>query len=128
MEKRYHVSIAQSVTKQAAWLKDPFGADGHQPFAERDVMECAAGTCRSVRLDVSRADHRAPLLSFVDDQLIEVGGRAWKCGDAQLSKTCLHLGIGESRIDLLVELVNNLGRRVFRRANARPEARLVARH
>ena len=39
-----------------------------------------------------------------------------------------HLGIGEARVDLLVELVDDLGRRVPGRADAEPSARLVARH
>ena len=40
----------------------------------------------------------------------------------------LHLGVGEAGVDLLVELVDDLGRRVLGRANAVPGARLVARH
>ena len=47
---------------------------------------------------------------------------------AQVGKPRLDLGIGESRVDLLVELVDDLGGRVPRRANAEPRARLVARH
>src|SRR5262245_7779878 len=83
---------------------------------------------RSVRLDAGELDHLAPLLRFVGYELSKVGRRAWKGGGAQLGKPRLHLGIGEGRIDLFVELVDNLGRRVFRRADAGPEARLVARH
>jgi hypothetical protein len=44
---------------------------------------------------------------------------------AQLGKPRLHLGIGESRIDLGVELVDDRGWRVFRRADAGPEAKLI---
>ena len=36
-------------------------------------MECRRG---SLRLDVRRADHLAPLLGFVGNELSEVGGRA----------------------------------------------------
>jgi hypothetical protein len=82
----------------------------------------------SLGFDPGRPDHLAPFLSFVGDQLVEVGGRAWERGDAQLSEPRLHLSIGERRIDLLVELVNNLSPRVFRRADASPETRLVAWH
>src|SRR5262249_31309226 len=81
---------------------------------------------RSVRLDAGELDHLAPLLRFVGYELSKVGRRAWKRGGAQVGKPHLHLGIGKARIDLVVELVNNLGRRVFRRADAGPEARLVA--
>jgi hypothetical protein len=47
---------------------------------------------------------------------------------AQLGKPRLHLGTGESRIDLGVELVDDRGWRVFRRADAGPEAKLIAWH
>jgi hypothetical protein len=48
-----------------------------------------------LRLDGSCPNHLAPFLSFVGDQLVEVGGRAGKCGGAQLGKPRLNLGIGE---------------------------------
>ena len=47
---------------------------------------------------------------------------------AQVGKPRLHFGIGEASVDLLVELVDDLGRRVLRCADAEPGARLVARH
>src|SRR5262249_1463000 len=40
----------------------------------------------------------------------------------------LHLGIGEGGIDLFVELADDLGRRGLWCADAKPDARLVARH
>ena len=40
----------------------------------------------------------------------------------------LSLGIGEGGVDLVVELVDDLGRRAGGSANAVPAARLVARH
>src|SRR5690242_3424359 len=107
-------------------------ARGHLVAANRprfhgtDVTEYWVGTTASVCLDVGRPDDLAPLLGLVRNQLSEVGRRAWKCGDAQLGKPRLHLGISEGRIDLLVKLVNNLRRRVFWRADAGPKARLVA--
>jgi hypothetical protein len=61
------------------------------------LRNIGASLPRSVRLDVREFDHFAPFLGFVDDEFAEVGGRAWKCGDAQLGKTRLHLGIGEGR-------------------------------
>jgi hypothetical protein len=43
----------------------------------------------------------ANLISFVGDELLEVGGRA-------RHRTHLHLRLGDARIDLLVELVGDL--------------------
>ena len=47
---------------------------------------------------------------------------------AQVGKPRLHLGIGEGRVDLLVELVDDLGGRVLGCADAVTKCRLVARH
>jgi hypothetical protein len=40
---------------------------------------------RSVRLDVRRPDHLAPLLGFLGNELSEIGGRACKDRVAQVS-------------------------------------------
>src|SRR5215471_5946821 len=82
----------------------------HTPFAERNVMERGAETAGSICLDACELHHLAPLFSLFGNELAEVDRRAWKCGGAPLGKPCLHLGIGEGRIDLRVELVDDLGR------------------
>src|SRR5215831_4977386 len=97
-------------------------------FAEQSFMEYRASEVASLRLDAAEFDHLGPLFGFVGDQLAEVSGRARKRRAAELSETGLHLRIVESRIDLLVELVDDLGRRGFRCAEAEPETRFVARH
>src|ERR1035438_8936790 len=76
--------------------------------------------CRhgSIRLSTGELYHLGPLLGFVGDQLSKVGGRARKCRAAQVGKPRFHLGIGEARIDLLVELFNDLGGCVLGRAAA----------
>src|SRR5262249_22647567 len=96
-------------------------------FAERDLwnMDWAAA---SVRLDVEGLDHLAPLLGLIGDELAEVGGRTRKHRAAEVSEMGLHLRVVESRVNFLVELVNNLRRCVLGRADAIPLARLVARH
>ena len=81
-------------------------------------MECRAAA--SVRLDVEGPNDVAPLLRFVGDELGEVGGRARKHSATKVGKPHVHFGIGEARVDLLVELVDDLGRRVFRHADAVP--------
>src|SRR5215475_3655017 len=47
---------------------------------------------------------------------------------AEVGKPRLHLGVGDAGIDLLVELVDNLDRRVALCADAKPAASLVARY
>jgi hypothetical protein len=87
-----------------------------------------SGRLNLLRLDVRKFHHLAPFLGFFGDQLAEIGGRARKCSGAQLGKPRLHLGIGKSRVDLLVELLHDLGRRGPRCADAVPGARLETRH
>src|SRR5215470_8133285 len=82
----------------------------------------------SVRLDVEGPDEFAPLLRFVGDELAKVGGRVCEHVATQIRKPRLHLGIGKGRVDLRVELVDDLGGRSLRCAKAVPGTRLVARH
>jgi hypothetical protein len=78
------------------------------------------------RLDVEGPDDVAPLLGFVGDELAKVGGREREHVATQISKPRLDLGISKASVDLLVELVDDLGRRGPRCADAEPTARLVA--
>src|SRR5262245_64843589 len=91
-------------------------------------MEYPASEVASLRLDAAEFDHLGPLFGFVGDKLGEVSGRARKRRAAELSEMCLHLRIVESRVDLLIELVDDLGRRGLGGADAEPETRFVARH
>src|SRR5262245_10514800 len=70
----------------------------------------------------------APLLGFGRDQFREVGRRAPKRSDAHIGEPPLELGIGESGIDLRVEIVDDLGRRIPRRAQTPYGARFVSRN
>src|SRR5215831_15994791 len=74
----------------------------------------------SVRLDVEGPDDVAPLLGFFGDELSKVSGRTREHRAAQVSETGLYLGVVESHVDLLVELVDDLGRRGPRCADAVP--------
>src|SRR4029453_6262014 len=91
------------------------------------VTEYWIGTAVSVRLDVGRPDHLGPLLGFVGDELAEIGGRADKRRASKVGKPRLHLGIGEAGVDLLVELVDDLRRRVLGYTDAIPVARSIPR-
>src|SRR5215470_1282302 len=65
-----------------------------------------------IRPDVRRPDHLAPLLGFVCDQFSEIGRRAPEDDAAQIGQLGLQLRIGEARIDLRVELVDDRGGRI----------------
>ena len=72
----------------------------------------------SLRFDTCEPDHLAPLLGFIGDELSEVGWRAGKNLASQLGHACLHSGIGERRVNLFVEAIDDLGRGALRSANA----------
>src|SRR5262245_21187062 len=92
-----------------------------------DVMEYRPDSGSvSLRLDVEGPDDVAPLLRFVGDELAEVGGRSGQHGAAQIGEARLDLGIGECRIDFLVEDIDDLGRRVLGNADSLPSAGLIA--
>src|SRR5215469_17146039 len=71
------------------------------------AFRATVGLPRSLRLDVGRPDHLAPLLSFVGNELSKVGGRTCEHRTSQVSQALLHVGISERGIDLLVELLDN---------------------
>ena len=70
--------------------------------------------------DVGELDRLAPLLGFVGDHLTEVLRRAAQDQHAHFVEPLLNLGIGEAAVDLGIELVDDLGRRAARCANAPP--------
>src|SRR5712691_10891977 len=72
--------------------------------------------------------HLGPLLGLVGDELAEILDRARQQRRALLGEARPQLGIGEARVDLLVEPRDDLGRRAFGREHAVPRARLVAGH
>ena len=111
-------------SKMSARREGPCGCP--PGFAERDLWNIAQG--RSLRFDVGSPDHLGPLLDVVGDELAEVGRRTLKDRRAQGGKSRLDLGISEGGIDFLVELVDDLGRRVLGNADTLLAAGLVVRH
>src|SRR5262245_15258045 len=99
-----------------------------QRLSSTGFMEYPASEAASLRLDAGEFDHLGPLFGFVGNQLAEVSRRSRQRHAAEVSETGLHLRVVESRVDLLVELLDDLGRRVPRNADAIPRCRLVARH
>jgi hypothetical protein len=64
-------------------------------------------------LDARGADDLRPFLGVIRDEFAEFRGRAWKHFRAQILKLGFELGIGKPRIDLAIELVDNVCRRIF---------------
>src|SRR5262249_59758946 len=58
------------------------------------------------------------LRGFFGHELAEVGGRTGKHCSTKVGKPRLQLGIGKARVDLLVELVDDLGGRFLGRAES----------
>ena len=74
------------------------------------------------RLQIGCFHHSTPFLGLLGEVLSEFGGRSNKGMGAQLRKSSLQLCVGEARIDLLVQLIDNLGARVSWSANTIPGA------
>ena len=72
-------------------------------------MECRRDDDGLFRLDVGSPDHLAPLLSLFGNEPIEVGGRTCKRDAPKVCEVHLQPEISEIRIDLLVELLDDLG-------------------
>ena len=68
----------------------------------------------SVCFDTRELHHLPPFLGLFHDELAKVGGRPRKRRAAEVSKPRFYLGVSEGRVDLLVELVNDLSRRPIR--------------
>src|SRR5262249_23644628 len=94
-------------------------------FAARDVISDRS-LSSLLRLDVCCSDHLAPLFGFISDELTEVGGRLGERSGPQVGQARLDVGMRKTRIDISVQLVDDLGRCVPGYGNAVPGARLIA--
>jgi hypothetical protein len=72
--------------------------------------------------DVGRSDHLTPFLCLLDDNLVEFGRRARKRRGAKITEPRRNLWIGQPRIDLLVELIDDFDRSVPRSSDPDPRA------
>src|SRR5262245_52457668 len=66
-------------------------------------MECRTELLGSIRLDVGRSDHFAPLLGVVDNELAELGGRSGIGLQAQIDEPRLELRAGKRLVHQLIE-------------------------
>src|SRR6516162_3608416 len=82
--------------------------------------------CRSLRLDVCELDHRGPFFGGLSDQFAKFLRRHLNRLRAQFDEARLDRRIGDDPVDVLVELVDDVGRGPLRRANSEPAAALIA--
>src|SRR5215510_12757101 len=82
----------------------------------------------SLRFDARKLYYLAPLLGLVGDQLSDVGRRAWKHRAAEVGEPCLSNGVGQDRVDPLVERIDNLDGCVLRSADPKHRTSLEAWH
>src|SRR5262249_12381573 len=94
-------------------------------FAARDVISDRS-LSSLLRLDVCCSDHLAPLFGFISDELTEVGGRRGERSGPQVGQARLDVGMRKTRIDISVQLVEDLGGCVSASGSAVPSARLLA--
>src|SRR6516162_9236060 len=73
-----------------------------------------------------KLDHLCPLLRIYRYEFAEVGRRAYEHRAAEVGNPCFYSGIAEARVNLLVELVDDLSGRVSRSADPLPADCLVA--
>src|SRR5262249_33116649 len=119
--------IAETV--RGADARDPHLADSSAVRGTGDYgMWGGRPEGKSLGLDAREPHHLGPLLGFRGDEAAKVRGRARNHCTAQIGEPCLKLGIGEGGVDLVVELVDDFGRRVLGRADPEPAGRFVARH
>src|SRR3984893_12503702 len=82
---------------------------------QRDSRNEAYGMSRVAaglfRLRAGEFDDLGPFFCFFGHEPAEVSGRNGEHGRAKVGKPRPQLGIGEARVDLLVELVDDLGGR-----------------
>src|SRR5262249_30317120 len=91
----------------------------HEPtFRRTGVMECRPVEAASLRLDIGCADQLPPIFGFTHDELAEVSRRTHKHSGPHVGKPCPNLRIDQTRVDLVVELVNDRGGRIPGRTDA----------
>ena len=91
-------------------------------------IEYRGGLLGLLGLDARELDHFRPLFRIFANELAEIGGRAGKGGAAKTHKSFLEHGVNKNGVDLLVEPVDDFGRRVLGGADAHEPDHFVALH
>src|SRR6516164_7715766 len=94
----------------AAQLNGSWPHYGRWCGSQNGIYGISRRDAASFRLDVRRTDHLGPLLGLLGNVFAEVAGRAWKRSATEVGQPRLDLGISKASVDLLVELLDDLGR------------------
>src|SRR5262245_56126899 len=111
-----------------------FGNDANDPSVTWARGRSRIGTlwnvlrrAASLRLDVGGADHLAPLLDFIGDELSELAGRVrHRRYDSEFDEPLPDPAVEKGGIDQLVERRDDVGRRGRGGSEADPAERLVS--
>ena len=113
--------IARQLLTHSVISRLPIAALRKVHLAERELCNIRVRSeWALLRLDVGRSDDLAPFLGVFGNELPEVARRHRLWNAAYVGEARPYFWIGEGRIDLFVELVDDLGRRVLRRDYAIP--------
>jgi hypothetical protein len=82
----------------------------------------------SLHLRTGELDHLRPLFGLISEMPSKVSGRPLERRSAQFSQACIDFGVCQRSIDFLVQLLDDLGRRVLGSANTPPRASLISRY
>src|SRR5215813_2247638 len=93
---RQYIELAESVVLAAAHCGD----DGGHTVSSR--------LSESLGLDAGELDHLAPLLGIVLNEFSKFGRRSGKDSAPKVGETHSHGGIGKTRVDFLVKLLDDI--------------------
>src|SRR5262249_24870333 len=82
----------------------------------------------SLGLDVRKLHPFSPFRCFVSYELAKLGGRVPNRNAAKLGEPCFYHRLRKGRVDLIIELIDDLDRRSLGRSEAMPGTRLITWH
>src|SRR5215831_4943763 len=100
----------RSLTPSQRWLRRSSGR-------LRFIAAIRGVALRLFQRHAAFLDHLGPFVGFRGDELSEVGRTASDQHAAELGEASLDLRVGQPGVDLLVELVDDLGRGALRHAH-----------
>src|SRR5262249_16511222 len=100
----------------------------HQAAGRPPTLAASRAMWPSLRLRTGKLHYLGPLLGFFSDDLAKLFRGSIHQHPTHIGKTRADIRVSNCRVDLLVELVDDLGRRSLGSTDPEPGARLVPRH